>query len=124
MTPWFLTRSSIASALFFWHQASLMTLQAAQAFSTIALRSGGRRGPLGLVDDQLAGGRRLVPAGGVVVFGHLVQAELAVEIGPDEFGRVDHAALERREDLARRSRRDIDAELLVDAARRGPGCAS
>src|SRR6188472_1839875 len=41
MTPWFLIRSSIASALFFWHQASLMTLQAAQAFSMIALRSGG-----------------------------------------------------------------------------------
>ena len=42
MMPWFFTRSSIASALFFWHQASLMTLQAAQAFSTIALRSAGR----------------------------------------------------------------------------------
>ena len=41
MMPWFLTRSSIASALFFWHHASLMTLQAAQAFSTIALRSAG-----------------------------------------------------------------------------------
>jgi hypothetical protein len=32
----------MASALFFWHHASLMTLQAAQAFSTIALRSAGR----------------------------------------------------------------------------------
>jgi hypothetical protein len=36
-------RSSIASALFFWHHASEMTLQAATAFSTIALRSFGRR---------------------------------------------------------------------------------
>ena len=42
MMPWFFTRSSIASALFFWHHASLMTLQAAQAFSTIAFRSAGR----------------------------------------------------------------------------------
>src|SRR4051794_19494608 len=42
VTPWFLIRSSIASALFFWHHASLMTLQAAQAFSITALRSGDR----------------------------------------------------------------------------------
>ena len=49
MTPWFLIRSSIASALFFWHHASLMTLQAAQAFSTIALRSGGREFHLALL---------------------------------------------------------------------------
>ena len=41
ITPWFLTRSSIASALVAWHQASLITLQEAQAFSTIALRSAG-----------------------------------------------------------------------------------
>src|SRR5947209_6636509 len=49
MTPWFLIRSSIASALFFWHQASLITLQAAHAFSTIALRSGGREFHLALL---------------------------------------------------------------------------
>src|SRR3954469_12114419 len=47
--PWFLIRSSIASALFFWHQASLITLQAAQAFSTIALRSAGRLAHLALL---------------------------------------------------------------------------
>jgi hypothetical protein len=39
ITPWFLIRSSIASELCFWHQASLMTLQAAAAFSTMACRS-------------------------------------------------------------------------------------
>ena len=41
MTPWFFTRSSIASALVFWHQPSLITLHAAAAFSTMACRSFG-----------------------------------------------------------------------------------
>src|SRR5690606_26686992 len=41
MTFWFLTRSSIASALVRWHQASLITLHAAAAFSTTACRSFG-----------------------------------------------------------------------------------
>ena len=45
-----------------------------------------------------------------------LQAELAVEIGPDEFGGVDHAAFERREDVAGRQQLRVDAELAVDAA--------
>ena len=40
ITPWFLIRSSMASLLCFWHQASLITLQAA-AFCTMAFRSAG-----------------------------------------------------------------------------------
>src|SRR3954471_4436466 len=43
MMPWFLIRSSIASALFFWHHASLITLHAAHAFSMIDFKSAGSR---------------------------------------------------------------------------------
>ena len=100
MTPWFLIRSSIASALFFWHQASLITLQAAQAFSTIAFRSGGSLFHAALLMISSLDGRGLVPAGRVVVLGRAMQPELAVEEGTDEFGRVDHAAFQRREDFA------------------------
>ena len=71
--------------------------------------------PFRLVDDELAGGRHLMPAGRVVILRDLVQAELAVEEGADEFGRVDHAALEVGEDFARRDQAGIDAKLLVDA---------
>src|SRR5690606_15265413 len=39
ITPCLLTRSSIASALLRWHQASLITLQAAAALVTMACRS-------------------------------------------------------------------------------------
>ncbi len=56
-----------------------------------------------------------MPAGGVVVLGRAVQAELAVEIGADELGGVDHAALQRRENLAGRQQPHVDAELLIDA---------
>lgn len=45
-----------------------------------------------------------------------LQAELAVEIGPDEFGGVDHAALECREDVAGRQQLRVDAELAEHAA--------
>ena len=56
-----------------------------------------------------------MPAGGVVIFGGPLQTELAVEIGADEFGGVDHAALERGEDFAGREQPDVNAERLIDA---------
>ena len=71
--------------------------------------------PFRLVDDQLACRRGLVPAGRVVVFGGTLQSELAVEIGSDELGGIDHAALERRKDFAGGQQPHIDAERLIDA---------
>ena len=124
MTPWFLIRSSIASALFFWHQASPDNVAGAAGVLDDGLEVGRQARPLRLVDDELARGRGLVPAGRVVVLGGALQAELAVEIRADEFGGVDHAALERRKDFARRQQPDIDAELLDRRARRDRECAS
>ena len=116
ITPWFLIRSSIASAL----------VRLAPGFADHVARGRGvlddrlqvlrQLVPGGLVDQQLRHRRRLVPAGRVVVLGRLVQAELAVLEGPDELGRVDDAALERGEDLAARQQLHVDAELRVDAA--------
>jgi len=47
-------------------------------------------------------GAAFPPARGVVEFRHLVQTELLVVIGPDPFGRIDGALLQRRIDLATR----------------------
>ena len=77
-----------------------------------------------LVDDQLARRRGLVPAGRVVILRGALQAELAVEIGSDEFGGIDHAALERREDFAGRQQAHIHAERLIDATGQARECAS
>ena len=49
-----------------------------------------------------------------------MQAEAAVLVRADELRRVDHAALEGREDLAARKELHVDAEARVDLARR-PG---
>jgi hypothetical protein len=103
--------------LCFWHQASLMTLQAAAAFSTMACRSFGQLLPGGLVDQQLGHRGRFVPAGGVVVLGRLVQAQPPVLEGADELGRVDHAAFQRREDLAARQHLHVHAQAGVHLAR-------
>src|SRR3546814_16165742 len=55
-----------------------------------------------LVDDQLGGRRRLVPAREVVVLGDLLEAHRLVDRGHGELRPVDHALLEVREDLAGR----------------------
>ena len=116
MTPWFLIRSSIASALTFWHQALPRSLQATAGVLDDGLEVGRQLCPGRLVDGEFARGRGLVPAGGVVIFRDLVQAELAVEIGADEFGGVDHAAFERRENVARRQQLRSTPSSLIDAA--------
>jgi hypothetical protein len=55
-------------------------------------------------------------AGIVVVLGDLVEAELLVVIGPDPFGRVDRALLQRRIDVAAGDLLRHHAELLHDLA--------
>src|SRR5262249_2159928 len=57
-----------------------------------------------LVEDELARGPGLVPAGVVVVSGGLMETELHVVVWSDELGGVDDAAFEGGVDLARGQR--------------------
>ena len=57
-----------------------------------------------------------MPASVVVVLGRLVQAETAVLQWADPFGRVDDAALQRREDVAAAKAFHVDADGLIDLA--------
>ncbi len=91
-----------------------MALQAAAAFSTIALRSAGRLSQARFVDHEFGDGGGLVPASGVVVLGYLLQAELPVEERANEFGRIDDAALQRREDFTSGKQTHVNAKLLID----------
>ena len=92
-----------------------MTLQAAQAFSTIALRSGGREFHLALLTISSLPVAVSCQPRSVVIFRGPLQPELAVEIGAYEFGGVDHTALQRREDFAHRQQPDVNADRLVHA---------
>src|SRR3990172_2407627 len=69
-----------------------------------------------LVEDELARRAGLVPAGIVVVFRGLVQAELHVVVRPDPFRGVDDAALEGRVDLTARREDDGAARSGDDLA--------
>src|SRR5262249_4147818 len=56
--------------------------------------------PLREVDEHVVGGAALPPARIVVILDDLIEAELLVVIGPDPFGGVDGALLQRGIDIA------------------------
>ncbi len=56
------------------------------------------------------------PAGIVIIFGNLLEAELLVVIGTDKFRRIDRALFERRIDIAASNLLGNDAELFHDLA--------
>ena len=55
-----------------------------------------------LVDDKFQHGAGLVPAGIVVIFRHLVQAQGEIVVGAHPFRRIDHASLQRGVELSAR----------------------
>src|SRR5262249_34093168 len=70
-----------------------------------------QRVPLRAVDEGMEHGAALLPAGRVVVFRDLVEAELLVVVGADVLDRIDGPALECRVNVAGRDllRNDPDA---------------
>ena len=57
-----------------------------------------------------------MPAGGVVELGRLLKSHPSVLKGTDKFSRIDHTALERREDLPWGQKLHVDTEACVDPA--------
>src|SRR5258708_25015882 len=72
--------------------------------------------PLVRVDEEVQRRAALPPAGIVIVFGNLEEAELLVIIGSDPFGRVDGALFEGGVDIAAR-------DVLRNGAELGKGLA-
>src|SRR5262245_14241924 len=70
--------------------------------------------PSSFINGQLARGRGLVPAGGVVIFRYLMQTELSIEIRTDKFGGVNYAAFKRRENVARCQQLGADSKFGID----------
>ena len=77
----------------------LTNVVAAHHFDLRLLRCG-QTLPLIHIDGQFVQRRRLVPTGEVVVLGNLIEAELQIDGGHREFGRVNGAEFQCREDVA------------------------